>query len=172
LGRLQIQSSKPREIVGAPLGKFVQQCRDRFALAIAELRVSIEGLKGLMGAMLQDDHHARHPIGFLPVNQMTDNHVRTPRAGPFGGCSPLFREPAQQSIERRRSPRQYSQTFFEEKTAHESMLVAPNPPGEFIAEAAPLLRNVAVRRWQVPRGLLLRMKRGDDSFVARKTAYR
>src|SRR5438132_3215448 len=45
-------------------------------------------------AMLQDDHHARHPIRFLPVNQMTDNHVWTPRAGPFGGCGPLFREAA------------------------------------------------------------------------------
>ena len=129
LGWLQIQISKLHEIVGAPLGKFVQQCRDRFALAIAELRVSIEGLKGLIGAMLQDDHHSRHPIRFLPVNQMTDNHVRTPRARPFGGCGPLFREAAQHSIERRRSPRQYGKTFFEEKGAHESMLVAPNPSG-------------------------------------------
>ena len=96
-------------------------------LAIAELGISIEGLKGVIGAMLQDDHHARQPIRFLSVNHMTDNRVRTPCARPFGGCGPLFREAAQHSIERRRSPRQYGETFFEERTTHESMLVSPNP---------------------------------------------
>src|SRR5262249_832813 len=59
LGWLQIQSSKVHEIVGAPLGKFVQQCRDRFAVTVAELRLPVERFKRPIGTVLQDDHHAR-----------------------------------------------------------------------------------------------------------------
>jgi len=57
-----------------------QQRGERFPVTPRELG-SRRRLKGTVGAMLQNDRQARHPVGFLCMDQMADDDVRAPCTG-------------------------------------------------------------------------------------------
>jgi len=53
-----------------------------------ELRFTIELLEGPALAVLEDDLHARHPIGLLAVNQVADDVECAPGVRALGGARP------------------------------------------------------------------------------------
>jgi len=67
-------------------------------LALSFLCPTIEGLKSLSLAKLQDDPRARYPIRAFTVNKMAHDIERTPRVFTFIAERPRFRQIAQKGI--------------------------------------------------------------------------
>src|SRR5215467_11405823 len=63
----EVQRAQLVQAFGPQTREFIQQLRERFALALAFLRVAIEWLKRLALAELKDSFCARHPVGPLAV---------------------------------------------------------------------------------------------------------
>src|ERR1044072_3920580 len=63
---------------------------------------TIERFEGSGLARLQHHPYARHPIGALAMNQMTDDVERVPAAGPFVALCPRLGKIGRQRIEVRR----------------------------------------------------------------------
>jgi hypothetical protein len=74
--------------------KFVQLERDRARL-VAQLHESIEGLESHSVTMPQQVMDARHPVGPLPRDQVTNDGARTPRPRAFVAIEPLLGQSAQ-----------------------------------------------------------------------------
>lgn len=85
LRRRQVRRPQAVDTVIAGISEFVQQGGERFLVSVAELRLAIEGIKGPLVAVLQDNEQARDPIGSLCVDQMANYDVRAPRTGSLVG---------------------------------------------------------------------------------------
>lgn len=81
-------------------GEFVEELRERFAGAVAELGLAVEGFEGARSSVLQDDFQARNPIGVFAVDEVADDDVGTPGAGPFGGIGPGGGQVTEERVQR------------------------------------------------------------------------
>src|SRR2546423_13927644 len=97
--RAQIQGAQIIKIFRPQAGEFIQQLRQRSAVALALLSPAVEGLEAFSLAKLQDHLRSRHPVGALAVNEMSDNIEGAPGFLAFVTNSPSFRQIAQQCIE-------------------------------------------------------------------------
>src|SRR5690349_377190 len=87
------------QVLRANTNKFIQQLRERFALALFYLSQTVKFLKRAGLSKLQNHFHARHPIGSLSVDEVADDVVGTPRVAPFILVGQRVRQLAQESIE-------------------------------------------------------------------------
>jgi len=74
---------------------------------------SIEWIKGLFFAELQDPPGARHPIFAVRVNQVANDIENGPGIFPFAAMSPTLRQTAQQPIQSGGSARKQRDCLFQ-----------------------------------------------------------
>ena len=106
--RLQIQSTQRVQVGGAETGKLIQHRLDGLAVALAQVRPKIEGLKGLRLASFKDDPGARHSVGAFGVNQVADDLERAPGVFAFMAEDAAIETLLQAAVEafsKRRMPR-------------------------------------------------------------------
>jgi hypothetical protein len=96
---LQIQCLECRQVLAAEAGEIVQQLLKRFALTLLRLRETIKGIKGPRFAAVQDDLHARHPVGTLADDQVAHDVERAPGLISFAAARPDVGKAAQQSVQ-------------------------------------------------------------------------
>src|SRR6516164_3100902 len=67
IARLQVYGANRGQVFSAQLGELVEQLRQRFSLALADLGEAVEWLEGLRIAVQQNALYAGDPIGPLAV---------------------------------------------------------------------------------------------------------
>jgi hypothetical protein len=97
---VEMQRAKGRQIRGAQIGKFIEQLRKPFGLALAGVAFAVEGREGSRFAEFQNHFCARHPIGSLGVNEMRDYFERGPGRRALVLGSPKIGEIAEKGAER------------------------------------------------------------------------
>src|ERR1700733_8066906 len=81
----QSQASQIPELARAKIRKFTQQINDRLPLAVSELCEAIEGRERDGGSVLENDVHARHPIGLRDVEKLPRPGMRLQVSAVPGG---------------------------------------------------------------------------------------
>jgi hypothetical protein len=107
--------AQSRELAQAGLPQrreFVEPAGQRSLLRLCKLRKTIEGVEGARFAVLQNDSGARHPVGSLAVDQMSDDVEGAPRFASFVCRDPAVGKAAQQGVEGRGRSRQDGRGFF------------------------------------------------------------
>src|SRR4051812_16788514 len=99
---LEIQCAYCRDILPSQLGEFIQQLRQRLALAVIKLRQAVELVEGDTFAMFQQAGCTRHPIRLLTVDEMSHDVISAPGIAAFVRFSPNFGQVAKQSVQRGR----------------------------------------------------------------------
>jgi len=122
LGGLEVERAEIREVGVTQGGEFIEQGGERLALALVELGFAIEGVEGPVFAMLEDDFDAGEPVGALAVDEMADDSVGAPVAGPAGGGGPGIRQAAKEAAEGGGSAGENGRAFFQELSGHGTMI--------------------------------------------------
>ena len=98
--RTQIQGTQRVQVAGAKTGKLIQHRLEGLAVALAQVRPTIEGRKGLRLASFEDDSGARHPVGAFGVNQVADDLEGAPGVFAFIAEEPGLGQMAKERLER------------------------------------------------------------------------
>src|SRR5215469_8465125 len=96
---LQVHGTNRVEVFSAQLGKLVEQLRQQFSPALADLGEAVERLEGLRIAVQQNALYARDPIGALAVGEVSNDLVGGPGVFAFVALRPDFRLVAQEGVE-------------------------------------------------------------------------
>src|SRR5579884_2942773 len=88
--RLKAQGAQLIEALGPCSREFVQELRERFALALARLCLAIERLKRARIAVFENPFCASHPIRTLAVNQVANDVEDGPTIASLIPVSPSF----------------------------------------------------------------------------------
>jgi len=130
----QAQRRQLAEIGLAQRREFLEQTGQRSSFRHRELREAIERVEGPPLAVLQDDPDARHPVGSLTMDQVSDDIERTPGFAPFMRDDPPVRKAAQQRVECRGRPRQDGDRFVHrERTPRAIRLCCHSGFGQYIS---------------------------------------
>ena len=70
---LKVHGPQFGEVAGAELRELIQQLREGFALAFADVSLAIEGREWLRLSILQQPFAAREPVGALAVDEVSDD---------------------------------------------------------------------------------------------------
>ncbi len=109
----QPQSREAAEALPAQLAERIQQLSEGLAAGRLELCEAIERRKGHGLAVCQQMLHARHPVGALPMNQMSHHVVGAPRVRTFVAGLPRGRKPAKQRVQDLRRSHEHGHGGFE-----------------------------------------------------------
>ena len=134
----QSQASQIPEVARAKIRKFTQQINDRLPLAVPELREAIEGREGDGGSVLENDVHARHPIGLFAVDKVSDAIERTPVFRIILAVNPRLRQVSELIVQDFRRARKNRDAFGQKGLAHKRRISESlsRPQGQ--ASTAPL----------------------------------
>src|SRR5579872_5801403 len=97
----------------------IQQLRKGFAMAIPDLGKAIKGLESFIRSIGKDDMHAGYPIGFFPMDQVSDNIIRAPGIRPFVLTYPFFGKTLEHIGNDRGCPFQYFYRFIQVEGYHD-----------------------------------------------------
>ena len=152
----QSQASQIPEVARAKIRKFTQQINDHLPLAVSELCEAIEGRERDGGSVLENDVHARHPIGLFGVDEVSDAIERTPVFRIILAVNPRLRQVSELVVQDFRRAPKNRDAFGKEKD------IGP--------------RVTAFRAPVSAGGTILRPSHGSHLFVigdgTRRTAWR
>lgn len=114
----QSQASQIPEVARAKIRKFAQQINDRLPLAVSKLCEAIEGRERDGGSVLENDVHARHPIGLFAVDEVSDAIERTPVFRIILAVNPRLRQVSELVVQDFRRARKNRDAFGKEDLAH------------------------------------------------------
>src|SRR5215467_4211895 len=100
----ETQRAQLGQIFGPQARELIQELRERFALALAFLRMAVERFKRFAITEFQDPFCSRHPIGAFAVNQMPNDIESAPGLFALVPKRPCIREVAEKRIKRCGSP--------------------------------------------------------------------
>jgi len=112
----QSQASQIPEVARAKIRKFTQQINDRLPLAVSELCEAIEGRERDGGSVLENDVHARHPIGLFAVDEVSDAIERTPVFRIILAVNPRLRQVSELVVQDFRRARKNRDAFGKEES--------------------------------------------------------
>ena len=120
---IQLRASQPQasqipEVARAKIRKFTQQINDRLPRAVSELCEAIEGRERDGGSVLENDVHARHPIGLFAVDEVSDAIERTPVLRIILAVNPRLRQVSELVVQDFRRARKNRDAFGKEGLAH------------------------------------------------------
>jgi hypothetical protein len=95
----QVERSEPLQILGSQSREFIQQVRERLALAVTILRRPIEAIERPGFTELQNDLGALNPVRPFPMNQMANDVEDGPGIGSFISRRPEVRQVTQKHIQ-------------------------------------------------------------------------
>ena len=113
IARLQVHGANRGEVFSAQPGEIVEQLRQRFSLALANLGEAVERLEGLGIAVQQNALYAGDPIGPLAVGEVSDDVVGGPGVFAFVTVGPDFRLVTKERVESDRGAREQRKGFVE-----------------------------------------------------------